>query len=472
MIKASSFFKTAIQDNNYSGYSLEAIETERYSEQFNCSIGKESNNSQFRRKEGIKNYIHELYNHISSKVLSELNITQITFDDEFEANKDQKIFNISGSTFDNLKIYTGNIVGSIIYKSQIFNINCRFGNDFLQYMIANSSGFLELENLGAIDKNLGLGEWVMIYYWKLQLKKAFSLGLYKTYQKKKENLSTIRGNIDINAVLRKNYFDGKTVCNFKEHSYNNELNAVITMTLSKVFKSKYQSIVNDVYQIKSAFDSINTSKINQIRNHKVINPYFKKYNQVFDLSLKILKDEFANVGESKSDFSAFLFDISLLFEHHIRKILKQNLTLFPKKKKEFCIPNGISTNNIYPDVIIDFGNNEIGIYDVKYKNFDFRNGVNREDKFQLISYVATHMSKYSIIECGVIYPLREDGNDYIENKAKIRQQCLRVGKKEIPFLVRFYTVCKSVNNQKLSDEDFLKKFMSGKSTVCDTSFTD
>jgi len=464
---ADDFFTTNITDNKYEGCQLNSIN--ELNKDFYCNTNGKHNKTEVRKK-AISDFVNEINRKFSTKLLHELDITPFTFDDEFEANTKQQIFSIRGSTFDDLKIYTGNIVGSIIYKSQIFNINCRFGNDFLQYMIANSSGFLELENLGAIDKNLGLGEWVMIYYWKLQLKKAFSLGLYKTYQKKKENLSTIRGNIDINAVLRKNYFDGKTVCNFKQHSFNNELNAVITMALSKVFKSKYQSIVTDTYQIKSAFDSISTSKINlnHIKNHKVINPYFKKYNQVFDLSLKILKDEFANVGESKSDFSAFLFDISLLFEHHVRKVLKQRLTLFPKNKKEFYIPNGISTNSIYPDVIVDFGNNEIGIYDVKYKNFNFQDGVSREDKFQLVSYVAMHLSQYKVIECGIIYPLREDD---INSKAKIKQQCLRVGKEEIPFIVRFYTVYKSVNDQKLSDEDFLRKFMSSKLTVCDTSFT-
>ena len=60
-------------------------------------------------------------------------------------------------------------------------------------MIANTSGFLELENLGSINKNLGLGEWILIYYWKLQLK-AFSLGIYKRIRKR-DIITTIRGSI-------------------------------------------------------------------------------------------------------------------------------------------------------------------------------------------------------------------------------------------------------------------------------------
>lgn len=452
-MNAKEFFQNFINDNNYKGLSLDYSINPTW--QDDVFHNKKRNKEKF-RKEGIADFINDLYRNLASKNLSEFDISKITFDEEFEANQEQKIFELSGYNFDNLKIYTGNIVGSIVYKSQNFNINCRFGNEFLQYMIANTSGFLELENLGSINKNLGLGEWILTYYWKLQLKKAFSLGLYKTYQKKKENLTSIKGSIDINSFIKKEYFDGKTVCEFKEHSYNNELNSVINMALTKVFKSKYQPIVSDVYNIKNAFSSINTKVLNikTIQNKKVLNPYFKKYNQVFDLSLKILKDEFANVGESKSDFSAFLFDISLLFEHHIRKILKQTYTLFPKNKKEFSIPNGIYENNIYPDVIIDYGNGKIGVYDVKYKNFDFINGVKREDKFQLITYVATHLEKYNVVDSGIIYPLKESEFEKVKD---MKQQKLRIDKKEIPFKIIFYKIFADIKKQPEVDLKFMNE---------------
>ena len=451
-MNANDFFASTIKDNSFDGFPLNKIT--QFDQDFFCDTYRQWNKEQ-KRKACIVNFIKELYKKIANKNLSELNLSQIIFDDEYESNPEQKIFDIVGDNFDNIKIITGNIVGSIVYKSHIFNINCRFGNDFLQYMLANTSGFLEFENLGSINENLGLGEWILIYYWKLQLKKAFSLGIYKTYQKKKESLTSIKGSIDINNYVSKTYFDGKTVCNYREHSYKNEINSVINMALEKVFKSKYQPIVADIYNIKNAFSSLNLKKLNlkSIQKRKVLNPYFKKYNQVFDLSLKILKDEFANIGESKSDFSAFLFDISLLFEHHIRKVLKQKYTLFPKNKKEYSIPNGIYENNIYPDIIIDYGNNEIGVYDVKYKNFDFNNGVYREDRFQIITYVASYLNDYKVKECGIIYPLKESDFDKIKN---VKQQTLRIDNKEIPFNVVFYKVC---NNTKKNQPKIDKIFM-------------
>lgn len=125
---AKHFFQNFIADNNYQGISLNmAIQPSWHDDVFH---NRKRNKENFRR-EGISNFINELYRNLASKNLSELNISQITFDEEFEANQEQKIFNISGDNFDNLKIYTGNIVGSIVYKSHNFNINCRFGNEFL-----------------------------------------------------------------------------------------------------------------------------------------------------------------------------------------------------------------------------------------------------------------------------------------------------------------------------------------------------
>ena len=457
MPSAIDFFKNDIKDNNYDGFLLsEFIEPNHDDDVFHSRKRINKEEKERVRKDGINNYIKNLYEFISIKDIDSL-INQITFGEEFDANTKQKLFDITGNNFDNFKLYTNNIVGSINYQGKQFNINCRFGNEFLQYMIASSSGFLELENLGNINNSVGLGEWILIYYWKIQLKKAFSFGMYKSYKGKSANLSTVRGNININSYIRKTYFDGKIDCNYKEHSYNNIINYTISLALKKVFKKdEYRQIVEDIYEIKNAFDSIQHKKINLKleTNNKVLNPFYVKYNEVYKLSLNILNNNFSSIGEESQDFSAFLFDISLLFEHHIRKILQQKFSLFQKNKEEFSVPNGIFENKLFPDVIIDHGDNKISIFDVKYKYFNKTHGVDREDRFQLTSYVATHLSKYEIIECGFIYPSNEKYN--FENK-----QTINICKNEIPFKIYLYEVDISntfFKKQRSNDICFINKF--------------
>lgn len=459
MTNAIDFFKYEIKDNNYDGILLsEFIEPDYFDDIFHA---KKRNKANY-RKQGIVDYIKSLYDYLSIKNIENF-INQITFGEEFDANTQQKLFEISGNNFDNVKIYTYNIVGSINYKGKQFNINCRFGNNFLQYMIASSSGFLELEKLGNINSSVGLGEWILIYYWKVQLKKAFSLGMYKSYKEKNDNLSTVRGSININKYIQKNYFDGKVDCKYKEHSYDNTINYTIALALKKVFKNnEYRKIVEDIYEIKNAFDTIQHKKINlQLAiNHKVSNPFYVKYNEVYKLSFDILNNNFASIGDDSQDFSAFLFDISLLFEHHIRKILQQRFSLFQKNKEEFLIPNGVYENKIFPDVIIDHGlgndnKHRISIFDVKYKHFNGIKGVNREDRFQLISYVATHLSKYEVVECGFIYPLNG------EYPLNLTPQSLNICNQQIPFNIYLYQVDSSdkfFQNQKENDIKFINKF--------------
>jgi 5-methylcytosine-specific restriction enzyme subunit McrC len=44
---------------------------------------------------------------------------------------------------------------------------------------------------------------------------------------------------------------------------------------------------------------------------------------------------------------------------------------------------------------------------VKYKSFDNRYGVSREDLFQVISYLSVYSTRYDIKSCGFIYPVRK-----------------------------------------------------------------
>ncbi|MCR9067013.1 MAG: McrC family protein [Cytophagales bacterium] len=328
-------------------------------------------------------------------------------------NLDNTILNISGKNFDDTKISSGNIVGSFTLKGVQLNINCRFGNQFLAYMIASTSGYIELENFGGISNQKSLGEWILLLYWKNRLKHAFAQGIYKSYKKKRENLTTVRGAIDINQWLKKDFFDGKTLCEFKEHSYDNNINKIVYLAIQKISKSLYSNLLNDIYEIKRAFMNIPFSNLNHnFVDDRVSNPYYKNYNEVYNLSKQILQDKFMNLSSDKLNFSAFLFDISLLFEHHVRKVLKRKYMLKPKDLVEFKVPNGITENNLFPDIIIDYGDNNIGVFDVKYKRFKTEGkykGVNREDRFQLISYVAYYSNKYNVINSGFIYPCEEEG---------------------------------------------------------------
>jgi len=317
-----------------------------------------------------------------------------------------------------------------------------------------------LENFGSISNQFGLGQWILLLYWKNSLKRAFAQGIYKTYQKKREIITTIRGTIDMNYWMNKEYFDGKTLCEFKEHSYDNNINKVIYLALRKVARSPYANMLNEIYEIKRTFESIPFSTLEYNFNfNRVTNPYYKTYNEEFSLSQRIIQDNFMSVSRHDASFSAFLFDISLLFEHHIRKVLKRKFHIRPKDRVEFYIPNGISINKVYPDIIVDYGNNEIGVFDVKYKRFQTNGskpGVIREDRFQLISYVALYSYKYRVVKSGFIYPCEESLFEVIKERIQ-NDQSICIADNEIPFRILLYKVCENIQDQHFFDIDFCKQ---------------
>ena len=183
--KPGEFFKNQILDNNQ--YSLkDYLDLNRW----DLSRLVASRAGEDRKKEEIFKFIVKLRGILQSK---QPHI--ISFGEEFEENF-KEVFSFEGKDFDTLKICTNNIVGTILYDGVIFNIGSRFGERFLQYMIASSEGFLEYEEFGQKDKALGLAEWLLIYYWKVLLKKAFRLGLYKSYSEIEDDLSALRGRVD------------------------------------------------------------------------------------------------------------------------------------------------------------------------------------------------------------------------------------------------------------------------------------
>jgi 5-methylcytosine-specific restriction enzyme subunit McrC len=457
LINAKEYFIENICDNQFVPISIcDKIEL---NEDFYCDTYQQQGKIE-KRRNAVSDYLKDIRKELETIELNQHQISFLIEDGEFDINKDNPILTISGDDFYSMRLATGNIVGSLNLKGEQLNINCRFGNNFLAYMIANTSGFIELENFGSISNQFGLGQWILLLYWKNRLKRAFAQGIYKTYQKKREILTTIRGTIDMNYWMNKEYFDGKTLCEFKEHSYDNNINKVIYLALRKVARSPYANLLNEIYEIKRTFDSIPFSTLDYNFNYnRVSNPYYKNYNEVFSLSQRIIQDNFMNVSRHDARFSAFLFDISLLFEHHIRKVLKRKFLIRPKDRVEFYIPNGISINKVYPDIIVDYGNNEIGVFDVKYKRFQTNGskpGVTREDRFQLISYVALYSYKYRVVKSGFIYPCEESLFEVIKERIQ-NDQSICIAGNEIPFRILLYKVCDNIQDQHFFDIEFCKQ---------------
>ena len=342
---------------------------------------------------------------------------------------------------------TGNLIGCVTGKGGNYDytlrVSSRFGDEFLKTIIADADGFVELPDAGGEDK--GGYEWLLIYLWLVKLKKAFRLGLPKAYETRTESLTQVRGRLDpvdyfLHGAL------ARYRCTFREHSYDNPTTRLLARTLQHLDSHAF---LRDAHAISQTFQVATagrrTALLELLATPPVRNPYFADYNPVIALSKQILRRELSDFG-SRSEASAFFFDVSMLFEYFVRKLLKRaGVAFHPKNNRQWSIPSGLiegrTCRRLIPDLVFDM-DGATYVFDVKYKSFDFRYGVSREDLFQLHTYIGQVSNEHSVAGCGFIYPIRESRwvGHGLEATQGIFSETITQGGRTIPFHVVFLKI--------------------------------
>ncbi|MBA3899657.1 MAG: restriction endonuclease [Bacteroidetes bacterium] len=412
--------------------------------------GKEHSKPQNKETE-IWRFLHEVEKETRVAVKNKNSNLIVLRETEYIHNSDDNLFELSGFNCNDFKLSTGNLIGFIRKADYSIKICSRFGDKFLKHIISDADGFLELENSGGNSASMEGYEWLLLYLWKIKLKKSHRLGLPKMYITKKDKTNAVRGKIDERGYYGN--YDGKFNCTYREHSYDNDVTKIVAETFRKISGN---SIIEDINSIKNAFFTATEGKRMSLKNVDSVayikNPFYTEYNSVIDLSRKILKNQLQDFGET-SQSSAFLFDVSMLFENFVRKLIVRQGFIVEGNDMVKKIPTGNKSFNrkLLPDLVFHLDGTTF-LFDVKYKNFDFIYGVNREDLFQLHTYVGQYLNDFNLGGCGFIYPILETNLNNRENKETIRFQELIIADKKIGFFIVFLPVPHS------EEKDFTIRF--------------
>jgi len=379
-------------------------------------------------------------------------------DADYEHNTDDAFIGLTGRDPLNFTLTTGNLIGCVKSKDFTLRVSSRFGDEFLKYIIADSDGFVELPEHGGTDN--GGYDWLLVYLWLIKLKKAFRLGLPKAYATRSEAFAHVRGRLDpVDYFL--NHERANYRCTFREHSYDNDTTRLIARTLEHLDSHAFlreAHTLNQTFQI--ATQGRRSSLQDLLGTPPVRNPYYADYNPVVALSKQILRDELSDFGD-QSQTSAFFFDVSMLFEYFVRKLLKRaGVVLQSKTSRDWTIPSGLLTGytrrHLIPDLVFEFYGATY-VFDVKYKSFDFSYGVSREDLFQLHTYIGQVSNAATLAGCGFIYPIRESRwrSHGLESTGGILTNSFVHGGRNIPFHVVFLKI---PEQHDISREEWLKQF--------------
>lgn len=198
-------------------------------------------------------FLNSVSRDVENELSNNLADALILFNDrEYEHNTDDGFITITGTDSRNFTLNTGNLIGFVKRGEYSLKVGSRFGDAFLRYIIADADGFLEMENIGGENNTEGY-EWLLAYLWNIKLKKAYRLGIPKTYIMKKERNSRVRGTIDTIDYFRNNA-SGKYLCAYREHSYDSPATSLFIKAYETI---EHQLFCKHTRNIYNAFITAN-----------------------------------------------------------------------------------------------------------------------------------------------------------------------------------------------------------------------
>lgn len=389
-------------------------------------------------------FINRVSTDINDVLMTRSADTLVLFNDsEYEHNTDDTLLRVSGVNVANFTLTTGNLIGFIKQGNYSLKISSRFGDNFLRFIIADADGFLELENLGGQINGDGY-EWLLAYLWNIKFKRAYRLGLPKTYITKNEKLGRVRGKIDVVDYFN-NKTLGKNLCSYREHSYENPAASLFLATYEMIEHYSFCQHTRNIYNaFLIANKGVKRTRKEILRTQYFTNPFYNDYNLLIDLSKKIINQKSSDFSSHEAS-SSFLFDVSMLFEYFIRKLIKRaGIILRSKYAQNHQISAGVNNGyrrKIEPDLVLESAEG-LCIFDVKYKNFDSRFGVGREDLFQLHTYIGQYANEAKIKGCGFIYPISEKrwASLNLDSTNGVISTIIKQHGVDIPFHVVFFKI--------------------------------
>jgi len=238
-------------------------------------------------------------------------------------------------------------------------------------------------------------------------------GIRSDYIKKEENLNFLKGKLNINEQIRKNYIHKERFfVEYEEFSSDRVENRLIKTALNYLYnKSKSNQNQQRIREYLFVFDDIGLSHNIKTDFSKVkSNRQMREYEQVL-LWCKIFL-----LGESFSPYKgddlafALLFDMNKLFEnyvfHHLKKYNFDEITAQDKKYNLVENPESFA---LKPDIVIKHKDKDkLIIADTKWKILSedkTQAGVSQADMYQLYAYG----KKYKRCkELYLIYPKDDD----------------------------------------------------------------
>lgn len=236
--------------------------------------------------------------------------------------------------------------------------------------------------------------------------------LHHEYIYQNDDINHIKGKLNFQEQIVKLPSERHTFsCSFDEFSVDNPLNRLIKAALLKI-----QRISKDVGNKKRSFNFY--SLMHEVEDEVIFPSYmiklhFNRLNEKFkglvEFSFMILFGSTYSAEEGSHQYYALVFDMNLVFERYITKLLRNSLqeytfdyqhVLHLASEYQSTVNYCRNKKRVIPDIIVKENGNQIAIIDTKYKP-DLTNGfISNADFYQMMAYSVANESDKSLL----LYP--------------------------------------------------------------------
>lgn len=298
-------------------------------------------------------------------------------------------------------IQAGDLTIEILPKIDRYNADTSLWRDWLIELLRYCK-LLKIEHLGTAQLSLKHHSILELYYefFLTEVEQILHRGLYFSYQSVSKNRRSLKGKLQFEQHLRKNWLHKERFfTRHDEYGYDNIFNQIIGATLQllstvslspklrlrlNAARAKFPDLTNKYFQ-NTDFQYLKYSRQNQ---------YYQNAIQIAQL---LLLQNRPSLKAGKHQLLALLFDMNLLFEEYIFRQLcqlrSQNIRISRQEQSLFW-----NRQYLRPDIVLKIGENHY-VIDTKWKVLK-KNKPSMSDLQQAFTYGQYFDAKASIL----LYP--------------------------------------------------------------------
>lgn len=241
-------------------------------------------------------------------------------------------------------------------------------------------------------------------------------GLVRRYEPREENLSVLRGRLDVVQQMRVNAGNPERLfCRYQEFLEDIPLNQVFKAALRLLLKATRQvSNQRVLSELLLMLDSVSDIPVAKLAWHAIhFDRMNERYRPSFKLAETFLKNTPPDVTGGKIESFSLFFDMNVLFEEYIGRAVQRlmrdsgiTVSLQGKAGNQRYVTKDSSGSGAFamkPDIVGVCAGRYEWIVDTKWKMLsqaEWRDGVAQSDLYQMYAYA----SCYDCSEVILLYP--------------------------------------------------------------------